>query len=206
MRDRELEQKQFTELVDRATRKEPGGREALLRFLRPWSVGVLLGKFSHLAGGHAQMLEDAEKTLLRWLHENPDLVRRHQSPGILVWRLLAQVAKDWVRQREHEREGVEAFQVATLPGNRHNESYIWHSTAEVETGYEVTGSDAARGVALLGEPHRSTLLAEVEHQLRGGPSLEEAFGLTPAAARQRLCRAREALLTVLREGRKEGES
>ena len=66
--------------------------------------------------------------------------------------------------------------------------------------WEVSGSDVVRAVALLGEPHRSVLVAQVEHALQGGEPLATRFAISVGAARVRLLRARVALLSLLGVG------
>jgi hypothetical protein len=57
--------------------------------------------------------------------------------------------------------------------------------------------DAARGVA-------ATLIVEAQRVLSQGPSLEEALGVAPDAARKRLERARRELRVRLR-GKEQGD-
>jgi hypothetical protein len=192
---------EFAQLVARAKRGEPKGREALLGHLRPILIAIGYKEFKNLRDGFAEILDDCENTLLRWLVENPDLVHEDRGAGNLAWRLLAQCGKQWVRDQTKERSALREIRLwfsssSRRAGKRGGHVGFWQKPEELP--YEVEGVDAVKAIAELGEPHRSTLIAEVEHQLDGGPSLEERFGLTPLAARKRLSRAREAVLELIR--------
>jgi DNA-directed RNA polymerase specialized sigma24 family protein len=161
-------------------------------------IGLLLKRFSHLGAGHAEMLENVEVTLLRWLHENQDLVRPEQAPGTLVWRLLAQTGKHWVRKQRYERLALKE-----LGESKQAEWKALGGRFSPPADDAVMTAQTTRVIEELGEPHRSTLLAFVEHKLEDGAPLKERFGLSAAAARKQLSRAREALTRKLRTGKDE---
>lgn len=201
-----LTSEEETALIDRAKRGDPGAARAFMEALQPILLWTILRHFSHLEEGHGPILEDAEATAARWLSEGEagTHVRRDQSLALLAWRLLAQEGKTWTRARSAERKALAAVRAEagyagrTPPGvTRQRDAFSTFDPRRVDEGWEYAAQDALKAIEGLGEPHRSTLIAEATRALEGGASLAERLGLSAVATRQRLSRARRELARSL---------
>jgi hypothetical protein len=158
-------------------------RELLTR-LRPTCQAILIKDHLKLLHAHDEILDAIETTLLEWRQKHlagDERFDLDQSLSTLAWRLTKQEAKH--EGRFWKRHVVKAKMKKVMK----------HLSVRSDADDSVQLGDLEDEIAALPEDLAATLVAEAQRVMNHGPTLEELFGITPAAARKRLERARRAL-------------
>jgi DNA-directed RNA polymerase specialized sigma24 family protein len=180
---------ELDDLIERVLRGDSHALRSLLIRLQPYFVQKIFDRFAHLAAQHSDILDEAESLLFEWsvAPRARELLPKGETLGTLAFRLVSQVARQRSRQQIHDARLAVALRAEA-------------GKASVEPPAAGFGSGAIVALILaLPDTHREVLLAEAGSQLGEGPSLAEALGVKPGAARMRLQRARAVLLRALRE-------
>jgi DNA-directed RNA polymerase specialized sigma24 family protein len=176
----------------RVLRGESAAFAELLVAMRPRVRFVLSDRYEWLAHAHRDLADQAESLFFEWWQAGE--LNPKDTVDVLILRLISQVVRSETRHQERKVRLAEALETEARAEGHEPLAAVSYSPEQAELMDQIEG---------LPEKHREVLWAEVAASQGEAPPPHERLGLTPEAYRQRLHRARAALLMKRRGVEKE---